>query len=273
VTEIPEHLLKRSRERREAAGLPTEGGEAAATTPTPAAATPAKAAAAPAPAKAAAPAAPPPPKPVPAYVQAATTRRKMPFWAMSALGLLPIWGVLYARGLTPSEETLSGPLAVGEEVYGSCSSCHGADGAGGVGRPLSNGEVLLTFPRIEDMLNLVYTGSQAYAQAGLDIYGDPNREGGAHQVGYDGRGAYMPQQGSAAGGALSDAEILGVVCHERYTLGGADPLSEEWLEEFETWCSPESEIFLALEEGAESFEELEGVGIEPRPALPPAAEG
>lgn len=270
MTEIPEHLLKRSRERRAASGDAADGGEASANTPAPVAATPAKAAA-PTPAKAAAPAAPPPPKPVPAYIQAATTRKKMPFWAMGALSMLPLWGFMYVRGLTPEEVQAEGPMAIGETVYASCSACHGAGGGGGVGRPLSNGEVLKTFPRIEDMLNLVYTGSQAYAQAGLAVYGNPDREGGAHQPGYDGKGAYMPQQGADYGGALTDYEILGVVCHERYALGGADPLSEEWAEEYETWCSPESEVFLALEEGAESFASLEGVGTTPRPST--AAEG
>ena len=33
----------------------------------------------------------------------------------------------------------------------------------------------------------------------------------------------MPAQGTLAGGDLTDDEILAVVCHERYTLGGADP--------------------------------------------------
>ncbi len=203
MTEIPEHLLKRSRERREAAGLPTEGGAAGgastSSTPAPVAATPAKPAAAPAPA----PQAAPPPKPVPAYVQAAQTRRKMPFWAMGALSLLPVWGFLYVRGLTPSTEVVEGPMGIGAEVYASCSTCHGATGAGGAGRPLNNGEVLLTFPNIEDQLNMVYTGSQAFELAGLPIYGDPDRPGGAHEPGW-GKGAYMPQQGEKYGGALTE---------------------------------------------------------------------
>ena len=40
-----------------------------------------------------------------------------------------------------------------------------------------------------------------------------------------------------------------MVCHERYTLGGADPTSEEYLEEYENWCSEESPVFIALEAG------------------------
>ena len=48
---------------------------------------------------------------------------------------------------------------------------------------------------------------------------------------------------------LTGAEIVAVVCHERYTLGGADPTSEEFENEYEAWCSPESPIFEGLESG------------------------
>jgi mono/diheme cytochrome c family protein len=267
VTEIPEHLLKRSRERREAAGLPTEGGDA------PAAATPAVVTPASAPAQAASvpvPAAPAPvikAKPVPAYIQAAKTRKKMPFWAMSALSLVPLWGFLYVRGVQPEVETVEGPLAIGAEVYGVCSGCHMGNGSGGAGgRPFWNGEVLKTFPKIEDQLNFVYNGSTRYSLAGIEIYGDPNREGGGHAPLSLG---VMPQQGEKAGGALTDEEILSVVCHERYKLGGADETDEQWAEEYEKWCSPEAEMFLLLEEG-ETFEDeaFAGVGLEPRASKP-----
>jgi len=166
---------------------------------------------------------------------------------------------------------------MGAEIYASCSSCHGAAGAGGAGRALHQGEVLKTFPRIEDMLNFVYTGSQAFANAGLEVFGDPNREGGAHApLAYN--GGPMPAQGADAGGGLTDYEILSVVCHERYTIGGADPASEEWAGEYETWCSPESPIFLALESGESSFASIADdfgmlenapgeVGTEPRPSI------
>ena len=77
--------------------------------------------------------------------------------------------------------------------------------------------------------------------------------------------------------ALTEAEILGVVCHERYALSGADPQSEEWKSEYEKWCSPESEIFAALEAGAANFDNLAEtysamenaparVGTDPRPS-------
>ena len=77
VTEIPEHLLKRSKERREAAsgGASSDSG----------ASTPATTSSAPAIAKPTAPvvASAPAPKPDPSYVVAAKTRKKIPFWAMA----------------------------------------------------------------------------------------------------------------------------------------------------------------------------------------------
>ena len=105
MTEIPEHLLRRSRERREALGLST-GEEGAATPPpsTPAAAatpsTEVAPAAAATPAPAPAPAAPavvaPPPKPPPPYVEAALRRKRIPYWAIPVVALLPLWAFIYS---------------------------------------------------------------------------------------------------------------------------------------------------------------------------------
>ena len=267
MTEIPEHLLNRSKARRADAS-----GDSTSDT-TPAVATPA----------ASAPAVPkeaPAPKPVaqdPAYVVAAKTRKKIPFWAMTSLALLPAWAMLYLIALKPAEKVVEGPMSIGAVTYGSCAGCHGAAGAGGAGRVLYQGEVMKTFPHIEDMLNFVYTGSQKYVAAGLKIYGNPEREGGAHApLSYNGNP--MPMQGEKAGGALTEAEILSVVCHVRYTTSGADPASEEWMPEYETWCSPESEIFKALEAGTSTFDSIEkdfamlaekpgAVGTEPRASI------
>lgn len=251
VTEIPEHLLKRSKDRKNE----LQGGGAASDAPS--AATPAKTeSAAPAAASAKAPApAPKPPKVDPPYVAAAKTRRKIPFWAMAGLAALPVWALLYFVALKPAEVVVAGPISVGTEAYSGCAGCHGAAGAGGAGRPLYQGESLKTFPHIEDMLNFVYAGSAKYVAAGLSVYGDPNREGGAHApLSYNGNP--MPQQGEKAGGALTEYQILGVVCHIRYDLAGADSQSEEWAAEYETWCSPDSEIFKALQDGATSFDTL-----------------
>ena len=84
--------------------------------------------------------------------------------------------------------------------------------------------------------------------------GDPEREGGARVAGA--RGA-MPQWGTEAGGELTDAELLGVVCHERYTLSGGDATSEEFL----AWCAPDAPNYTAVESGASTLADF---GIEPQ---------
>jgi mono/diheme cytochrome c family protein len=257
VTEIPEHLLKRSRERRAAIGkgdddAPAAAGDAPAASNAPATTAPAAPAATPAasgpPARTPAPtpAAPPPPKPDPVYVQAAKTRRKIPFWAMATLSLMPVWAFMYVRAVTEPPEVVEGPLGIGTEIYSNCASCHGAAGGGGVGYPFSGGEVLKTFPHIEDQIRYVTYGTEGYNAAGVEIYGNPDREGGAHVTGNRG---VMP----AFGGQLTQYEIVAVVCHERYDLAGADPTSEEYADEYETWCSPESPVFAELEAGTYDY--------------------
>jgi mono/diheme cytochrome c family protein len=222
VTEIPEHLLRRSRERREALGL-AKPGEAAPPAPAseagavePAAAVPAAPETAPAPAPAAPPPPPPPPKPDPPYVQAAKRRRRIPIWAMPVLVALPVWGFIYATTLeTPTNP--NDPLTVGQEVYGQCAPCHGATGGGGVGPALTDGDTVLTFPDFRDHLIWVRDGTAA---ARPDrTYGDPNREGGAHTL--DDFSGTMP-----AFGSLSEEDLIAVVRYEREVLSGVDPADE-----------------------------------------------
>ncbi len=282
MTEIPEHLLKRSRERRSAVG---QGGDDAAAGDTPAATTPATTTPATTPAAAPAatapaartaapqPAAAPPPKPDPVYVQAAKQRRKIPIWAMATLSLFPLWGFMYVRAVTEPPVVVEGPLGVGAEIYNSCASCHGAGGGGGVGYAFTGGSVLETFPNIEDQVRYVHYGTEGYNAAGVDIYGNPDREGGPHVTGNLG---VMP----AFASQLTQYEIVAVVCHERYTLGGADPTSEEWAEEYETWCSEEAPVFTELEGGVYDYTspeapvmgeaEIMPVGPEAIPGSPPA---
>ena len=42
-----------------------------------------------------------PPKPEPAYIQAARSRKRIPYWAVPVLAALPIWGYVYVRTLEP----------------------------------------------------------------------------------------------------------------------------------------------------------------------------
>ena len=254
MTEIPEHLLKRSRERRSAIGggddaATSESAPATTTSTTPAttAAAAAPAATGPAPRTAApAPVAAPAPAPEPVYVQAAKRRKKIPFWAMATLSLMPVWGFMYVRAITEPPVVIAGPLGTGSEVYSNCASCHGAAGGGGVGYPFEGQSVLQTFPHIEDQIRYVYYGTEGFNAAGVEIYGNPDRPGGPHVAGARG---VMP----AFGSQLTKDEIVAVVCHERYTLGGADPTSTEWAAEYAAWCAPGAPVFDAIETGEYDF--------------------
>jgi mono/diheme cytochrome c family protein len=249
LTEIPEHLLKRSRERRAAGG---DGGDAAAapsaTTPVPAsgAAAPAARAAAPAPA-----AKPEPVKTEPAVVRAARERKRVPIWAMPVVAGLPIWGLMYFTAIKAPKVRLTGPLAEGAVVYGKCSSCHGTDGGGGVGYAFVNNAVWQTFPKIEDQIRFVYQGTKGFRDL---PYGNPDRPGGVRKGGAKGA---MPNWGTKSGGELTDVELVAVICHERHTLGTpSDPALKAAAEkELLDWCSADGKKWLEVEEkGLEKME-------------------
>ena len=165
---------------------------------------------------------------------------------MAALSLLPIWVFMYvalaspSRRRSPPARSASAPRSTAR-----CAVCHGAGGEGGVGRPFADGEVLETFPHIEDQLRFVYFGTAQLQHRRRRDLRQPRPRG--RPARRPDRSASMPAQGVDAGGDLTDDEILAVVCHERYTLGGADPTSDEYAEEFENWCSDEAPMYVALE--------------------------
>jgi mono/diheme cytochrome c family protein len=204
VAEVPEHLLRRSRERRAALGL--AGGDGAAV----------PAETGPAPVAAAGPAAPPAVvvdegPAAPTYLDfKEKTRTRIPAWVMPVLLVLPFWALLYmgAFGERHAEEELD-PIALGAEVYRSsgCSACHGPNGEGAGSFPaLAGGEAALTFPDEADHAEWIRTGSGPFAG---QPYGDPDRPGGQ-------RG---PATGAMPGFAnLSDEEIEAVVLYEREGL-------------------------------------------------------
>ena len=177
---------------------------------------------------------------------------------MATLSLMPIWAFMYVRALTEGGEAEAGPIGEGAEVYGNCSSCHGAGGGGGVGYAFTEGEVLQTFPHIEDQIRYVYYGTEQYNIAGVEIYGNPDRAGGPHVTGNQG---VMP----GFGAQLSQEEIVAVICHERYTLGGADPTSEEYEAEYEEWCSAEAPLFEEVAAGEVDLTSEELIGPAPIP--------
>jgi mono/diheme cytochrome c family protein len=218
VTEVPEHLLKRSQERRAALGL--GGGEAAdAPAAAPAAETSSTevetAGAAPPAAPPPPPeeVAPPPPEPVAPHVEAALRRRRVPVWALPVLLSLPVWAWIYASTLEPPSLGESDPLAVGEGIYTSnCATCHGASGGGGVGPALSGGAVLEAFPDPADHIEWVELGSEGFLADGRSTYGANNTPIGGGMPGWH--------------DTLSPEEIVAVVYYERTGLSGEEPHEE-----------------------------------------------
>src|SRR3954447_25222215 len=173
MTDVPDHLLRRSRERREALGLDAGAGgggtgsppaEAPAAAPA-GASVPATTAAA----EVAAPAAATPapvavdePVPEPAYIRLGRKQRsKNPIWVMPVLIALPLWAYFYAFAFSPpKKEGPVDPKVLGAQVYrtAGCSGCHGAAGEGGVGPKLAGGESAKTFPEVADQVSWVKTG-------------------------------------------------------------------------------------------------------------------
>ena len=223
MTEIPEHLLARSKARRAAMGGGGDDAPAAsaapATTSEPAAAVE-QAAPAAAPAV---PAAPSAPEPVAPWVEAAHTRKKIPFWAVPVLAFLPIWAVMYALTLDPATPTEPGPLALGGEVYAKCAGCHGAGGGGNGAIPalVGEGNVTKVFVAPADQVTWIALGTAGYQAAGIKNYG-PNRPVG-------GSGAQMPAWLTS----LTAEEIMSVVLHEREALNGEAFDAAMWEKDFE----------------------------------------
>jgi mono/diheme cytochrome c family protein len=210
VTEIPEHLLKRSKERRAAIGGEEAGGEPAASSGSAAVEPAAAASDAPAAAPAAVPEAapPPPPKPVRPEVAAALGRRKIPVWALPVLLSIPVWAYVYQGTLEPPPQPDDTPIALGEELYKGCATCHGADGGGVSGPALTS--VLETWPDYRDHMAWVRLGSTGWPTA---VYGanDTNKAGG------------MPPHPG-----MSDEELAQVVLYERVAFGGLTEDNEEY---------------------------------------------
>lgn len=229
VTEIPEHLLKRSKAAKGGSSGGDSGDssgssavEAVAETAAPEAAGP-KAlvdAAAAIPADKPAPV----PDPDPPYIAAAKARKKMPMWAMGLVAAVPLWAIFYAGTMQLPE--VEDPLFIDAAIVyqeGGCAGCHGGGGGGGSGYQLSEGEVLATFPAAIDQMLHVARGSAVLDGA---AYGSPDRPGGQRLAGARG---VMPAQLSG----LSMLELELVIFHERAVLSGEDMTTEayeEWME-------------------------------------------
>jgi mono/diheme cytochrome c family protein len=211
LTEVPEHLLQRSKQRRAALGLGGDAGDvAAASTPSAAGAVEKAGAAAPAAAATAAPVvqAPPEPEVLPPFVEVAKARKKIPFWAASVLAILPVWALIYGLTLDKPSAKEAGPLAQGAITYSQCSSCHGSTGGGGVGPALNGGKVVEEFPKIADQLHWVMEGTSGFQALGIPTYGTSKKAVGSLGI--------MPGWKDT----LDAKELIGVVRHEREAFGG-----------------------------------------------------
>lgn len=199
------------------------GGDAAAPAESAAPATTADAtpaaSAAPVPAAAAAPAAPAIPDPVAPWVEAAQTRKKIPYWAIPVLAILPLWAVIYALTLDPPTPTEPGPLELGAETYAGkgCSGCHGAGGAGAGAVPALT-STPEDFPEPASMVAWVALGSAGYQAAGIDEYAPGKPVNGG-----------MP----AWADSLTAEELMSVVLHERTAFGGETFDAAVWEEGWE----------------------------------------
>jgi mono/diheme cytochrome c family protein len=214
LVEVPEHLLQRSRDRRAALGLGGGDGGDAGAAPAASSETAVEAAGDATPAAAAPPPvevvkAPPPPPPP--YVEAALVRKRIPYWAMPVVFLLPVWVVFYAGSLSEANTGELTQLEEGGEIYAQfCATCHGASGGGGVGPELAGGAVLETFPTIEAHLEWVFNGSAA-AENGT--YGANNKASAGG----------MP----AFGESLTAEQLLAVVRYEREILSEEEVPEEQ----------------------------------------------
>lgn len=218
MTEIPEHLLRRSKERR--AALSGEGGgegaaeataeATAAVAETPRAAPPVPVEGAPqtqasggggavtgVPRVAA-----PVPAPAP---RLGPTRPGIPLFAVALLVALPLWGIIYLGAFGSRSKSTGDPVNVGGTIFlANCSTCHGANGEGGVGPKLSGGEVLKVWPKVADHIAWVKSGGAPYV--GKTI--------GATHVPVPPNNV-MP----GFGASLTPDQINDVVCYERVAFG------------------------------------------------------
>jgi len=235
VTEVPDYLLDRSRSRRVALGLLSDdngsagdgggasGGASGGGTGTAVAAGPSTADLVAAAKAAAKLETDPAPAADPIWVEAAKSRQRIPMWVLPIMFFLPLWAFVYVKLTEPAPEPITA-ITEGANTFAArnCASCHGGDGGGtanggGVGRPMFQGEVLLTFPALdESMLQWIKTGTAGAGEG--TVYGDPNRPGGAHVAGET--GSAMP------GFELEEYQLYSLARYVREQISGEE-LTEE----------------------------------------------
>lgn len=77
------------------------------------------------------------PEPVAPWVEAAKSRKKIPFWAIPVLVGIVLWAPVYMLTLDPPTAKELGPPHAGAQVYSGkgCSGCHGGSGEGSGANP------------------------------------------------------------------------------------------------------------------------------------------
>ena len=246
MTEVPEHLLRRSRERRAALGLGGgeggEGGEGAPPSAAPPSASPPSAAPPSTPPPSAEPGESPeapsagaavevgvevgaeleatptpatPPgavaSPAGAAIAApAAAGTGVPRWMMPVLVMLPLWAVLYVTALAPHTKAAASltPVELGNQVFHGTGGCSGCHGANGEG---GTGPKLAGGEVLKTFPNVAdhvaWVQTGSLTKAKGTPYGDPKRPGGQHVV----QSSDMP----GFQGTLSDQQIQAVVTYER----------------------------------------------------------
>ena len=165
------------------------------------------------------------------------TSTTIPQWLVAALLIVPVFGLLYLAGNGTADATCeeggftlrvdratgvlencdgsvfegrggaSGGagefIALGSDLYGTCSGCHGVNGGGGTGPAF--GGVMTTFSSCLDHVEWVRLGSAGFQAEGRNSYGDT---GVTIQGGMPG----FPN--------LTEEEIAAVVAFERIRFGG-----------------------------------------------------
>ncbi len=165
------------------------------------------------------------------------TSTTIPQWLVAALLIVPAFGLLYLASNGTADATCSETgvvlrvdratgalencdgsefsgrggasggglefITLGQELYSTCSGCHGVNGGGGVGPAF--GGVLNTFGACSDHIEWVRLGSSGYLAAGRNTYGDLGTSVGGGMPGFPN---------------LSDEEIAAVIAFERIRFGG-----------------------------------------------------
>ena len=165
------------------------------------------------------------------------TSTTIPQWLVAALLIVPAFGLLYLASNGTADATCSESgvvlrvdratgtlencdgseftgrggasggglefIALGQELYSTCSGCHGVNGGGGVGPAF--GGVNNTFSQCSDHIEWVRLGSAGFLAAGRNSYGDLGTSVGGGMPGFPN---------------LSDEEIAAVIAFERIRFGG-----------------------------------------------------